>query len=488
MARHGSNRDAILARLAEAYAGQYRRILESFDGKYKRDIVAAFKACHDAGLIEMMAGVATHAYLPLLTKDASVNAQIKLGCEVYRAHFGREPGGIWLPECGYRPARDSGGRRARPGLEAFLERHGVRYFFADCHAVEGGAPAGYYGASDRHAPSAHQAVNAYSGVSDGPVAGIPKTTFLPYRVKDSPVYVLARNKRVALQVWSEEWGYPGDGDYREFHKRDPISGFCYWRVTHKLSGLENKDIYNPGQAMNKASLHASHFVGLVESLATGFERESGKEGVIVAPYDAELFGHWWFEGIAWLRMVLERLSRSSRVRVVTASEVVARHHDAPEILLPESSWGIGGRHYAWSNAGTWWMWESIHDCEARVQEVVGSLSKPGATYWPGDARYGREIQHRIVRQLLREALLMQGSDWPFLVTTAQAGDYPVNRFREHRARFDRLFAAIEPVIRGRGLSSQGEPIPIGADFEGYLSDLEDRDSPFSELSPHIWEA
>jgi len=229
-----------------------------------------------------------------------------------------------------------------------------------------------------------------------------------------------------MQVWSAEWGYPGDYHYREFHKKDGVSGLHYWKITGAGVDLAYKEYYDPYWAGQRVAEHGSHYAHLVEDLITNFYQESGKFGIIAAAYDTELFGHWWFEGIDWLKQVLRHLSQSELVELTTARGFINEHPPEDVLALPESSWGVGGGHFTWQNADTDWMWPIIHSAELRMEELV-------ARYPQADGTLGE-----VLNQAARELILLQSSDWPFLITTGQAEVYAKNRFLEHVSRFQQL--------------------------------------------------
>ncbi|MBC7223039.1 MAG: DUF1957 domain-containing protein [Anaerolineae bacterium] len=172
--------------------------------------------------------------------------------------------------------------------------------------------------------------------------------------------------------------------------------------------------------------HAEHFCQLVEELLCEFHAETGRFGICASNYDAELFGHWWFEGVSWLGAVLRRLAQSKVVELTTASAYLGSHPPEEALALPEGSWGAGGTHFTWDNPDTHWMWEPVHEAERTMEALVARY--PNAE---GDAAF-------VLGQAARELLLLQASDWPFLVTTGQAAAYAVERFRAHLERFRRL--------------------------------------------------
>jgi 1,4-alpha-glucan branching enzyme len=229
-----------------------------------------------------------------------------------------------------------------------------------------------------------------------------------------------------MQVWSADWGYPGDFDYREFHKKDGVSGLQYWRVTNARRDLSDKDYYHPDWAAGKVQQHAGHYASLVNELVTDFYQHNQQYGIIAAAYDTELFGHWWFEGITWVKEVLRHLATSETVELTTASEFIDRHPPEDVLALKEGSWGQAGSHFTWLNADTEWMWPVIHNAEIKMEQLVARY--PNAK---GDTA-------RHLNQTARELLLLESSDWPFLITTGQAKEYAVNRFQEHAERFEAL--------------------------------------------------
>jgi 1,4-alpha-glucan branching enzyme len=447
-------------KLAKFYHHWYARHLTNFQDRYNRDILGAFKTLQDAGFVEVATSAATHGYLPLLSRDSSIYGQIRTGVEVYRRRFGRDPKAIWLPECAYRPAYEEvvdGKALVRPGLESFLGGEGLEVFFSETHTVEGGRPVG---------KAAGEAIGMYGAVQRRYRVTVtedtqtdPGTTFQAYWVGDAPgqVAVLGRNDRTGQQVWSGTYGYPGDFWYREFHRKDAVSGLQYWRIGGSEVDLGQKPLYEPAEAQKRVGGHAAHFAHLVEELLTNYANETGKFGVISSAYDTELFGHWWFEGPDWLKLVLRHLSESDVVQLTTASRIIDDHTPERVLALPESSWGAGGGHFTWMNVDTEWMWPVIHAAERRMEQLVAEFP---------DAVGEREA---VLNQAARELLLLQSSDWPFLVTTGQAKEYAIQRFQEHVDRFNTL---AETAESGSELSD---------DQRKMLANIQEADNPFANI-------
>lgn len=457
-----------LRELARFYHHWYARNLSTFTDRFNKDIIGSLKALQDSGYIEISTSAATHGYLPLMSRDSTIYGQIATGVDSYERHFGRRPQAIWLPECAYRPAvmdeTDSEHPIRRPGLESFLAAQRLRVFFSETHLVEGGRP---IGRSEGDALGAYGTVpQRYSVPLTAEEQRHPGTTFQPYWVGDAPgeVAVLARNSRTGQQVWSGTFGYPGDGNYREFHRKDGVSGMQYWRIGGPGVDLGDKPLYNPQWAADRVKEHARHYVGLVEEMLTEYKLASGKNGVIASNYDTELFGHWWFEGVDWLKEVLRGLAASPIVELSTASGIIEKYPPQTVMELPEGSWGAGGGHFTWLNVDTQWMWPLIHGAEVRMEELVARY--PAAT---GELR-------ELLNQSARELLLLESSDWPFLVTTGQAKEYASERFMEHLERFTKLAEIAEA---GGELSDESRK---------YLASLEDMDNPFPAVDYRVFAA
>jgi 1,4-alpha-glucan branching enzyme len=438
----------------------YARVLTSFRDRFGCDIIGALRDLQNSGHVEISTSAATHGYLPLLSRDSSIAGQLTTGVASYERMFGRRPKAIWLPECAYRPAywdEQDGDQVRRPGIESFLAEQGINVFFAETHSVEGGQPVG---------KAAGEAIGIYGEVSRRYTLELtpseqvePGTTYKAYWVGDAAgkVAVLGRNSRTGQQVWSGDFGYPGDLWYREFHRKDAVSGMQYWRIGGPGLDLGDKPQYDPVQAANRVKEHAAHFVNLVEDLLEGYASSTGTYGIIASNYDTELFGHWWFEGVDWIREVLRGLATSSSVDLTTASTFVREHQPDRVMAVPESSWGSGGNHFTWLNKDTEWMWPIIHEAESRMEQLVGA--HPDA----------EGVQLEVLSQTARELLLLQSSDWPFLVTTGQAREYASQRFTEHADRFASLAQLAE---RGGQLTNEESEMLAALTFQ---------DNPFPEI-------
>jgi 1,4-alpha-glucan branching enzyme len=388
-----------LARAWREHYGEALALFESLGG----DVVAPFAAWAAEGKVEPLACAATHGVLPLLPTDASAGRQLDVGLEAHRRHFGREARGLWLPECAYRPAGmlvtpGRGTRVARRDVAELLAERGVGFTFVETHLVAGrlGRPA--YGGS--------------GGASWGAGEATP-TGRSPYRVHRvatarGDVAVLARDPRSSEQVWSGEAGYPGDPAYLEFHRRAARGGLRYWSVTDARGPLDGKEYYDPAATAGRVAAHAAHFCDLLEETAA-----SPTARVVVAMFDFELFGHWWFEGIDFLSSVFRGLARrAGSVRPATAWEAVAAADDAPGIVLPAGSWGRDGDFRVWENAATADYWRKVEDAEEALRRIAA-------------------LDPRLFPAALRQALLLQASDWPFLVENGSARDYAEKRIAEH---------------------------------------------------------
>jgi 1,4-alpha-glucan branching enzyme len=399
--------------LARAWRAHYEEALALFDA-LGGDLVAPFARMAEEGRIEPIACAATHGFLPLLPSDAAAQRQLDVGLAAHRRHFGRAARGLWLPECATRPAGTlvtpgMGRRVARRQVPALLSARGVRFTFVETHLVSGRAGKPAYGGSGGVPWKAGEAT---------------PTGRSPYRVhrvetEAGDLAVLARDPRSSEQVWSGEVGYPGDPSYLEFHRKAARGGLRYWSVTDAKGPLDGKDLYDPAATAERVAAHAAHFCDLLEETAAS----EPSARVVVAMFDFELFGHWWFEGVDFLAAVFRELARrGGPVRPATAWEVAKEAgDDAPAIALPAGSWGRDGDFSVWDNPETKDYWREVE----RAEELLGEIAA-------GDPR--------LLPAALRQALLLQASDWPFLVENGSARDYAERRIDEHAGALEALAA------------------------------------------------
>lgn len=372
--------------MAAFYALHARRqaeVLSSLDG----GIARAFGALEDAGLIEVTGGPATHPFLPLVGEPSLLAAQVELGAAEHRRILGRRPRGVWLPECAYRPDTE-------PRIEDALSDAGITHF-----------------------------------VVDGPTmlrSGGRGSTFRPRLVASSGVAAFARNLDVTYRVWSPTGGYPANKWYRDFFHYDMEAGFKNRRVTSIRKPGHEKRPYEPDRALRRAEADAADFVSMLDHALGDHEREHGQEGVVVACYDTELFGHWWLEGPAWLERLYELLAEHPRVRPTSLAGALERLAPAERVQLGAGSWGFRKDDRSWVAPDTEEMWRALTEAEAETVRLAAKFA--GATGGRAAAR----------DQLVREALLLQASDWPFMVLRGKNPGYARERFAGHRARWERL--------------------------------------------------
>jgi 1,4-alpha-glucan branching enzyme len=419
--------DSQLVPVAKYWHERLTRLLKLFrslDG----DLIGAFRGFEDRGRIELISSAATHGFLPLLARDESIRLQLAVGVAEHKRLFGRTPTGCWLPECAYRPGGPWGPpgvppalrQLYRPGIDEHLAAAGYRYFFVDTHLVRAGAALGY------------------PEVEEVPVSG-DRTPYVAYRVASSTrrahdLFALVRDPKASAQVWSRAQGYPGDEWYLEFHKIRWPDGLRLWRVTGGGVDLGGKQRYDPSAASNSARSHAEHFASVLRETAARVEQKRAARGapppVVTAPFDAELFGHWWFEGVDFLAQLYRQLSRNG-VRPVTAGKHVASGaKTSPTIQLTEGSWGKNGDFSMWMNDQTSWTWQRLWALEQAYWAVAPK------------ALTGGPKPRAVLAQATRSMLLAQASDWQFIISTAEAADYATQRFDEHCGQAEDLVRAL----------------------------------------------
>lgn len=389
-----------LAPLADMYSKRFRLAQERYHAS-DRDLVAAFAKLQDAGLLEIITSAATHAFLPFLQNDEpSMRAQIRVARDHYVECFGREPRGIWLPECAY-----------VQGVENILQEVNIRWFTTEAHGV------------------LHATPQPRSGV------------FAPIFTQNG-IAVFGRDIESAKQVWSKNEGYPGDPHYRDFYRdigydldfdylqpylpappHRSFTGIKYFAIT----GRPEKRVYDPAAARRTADGHAAHF--LQERLRQIAELSGHLENppVILAPYDAELFGHWWYEGPEFLDFFFRKAHFDQDSLKFTTPDSFLHEYPTQQVATPSpSSWGEGGYWGVWLNEKNAWIFPHLQVAQERMTELARRF------------RTAAGLVERALKQAGRELLLAQSSDWPFIIHTGTSPEYAVKRLKTHLLRFHAL--------------------------------------------------
>jgi 1,4-alpha-glucan branching enzyme len=469
------NGEPHLAETARYWNRFFQEKLEHFQ-QLGGDILGGYRRAAEAGLIDIITSGATHGYFPLLGTDESINAQIQTAVATHQCHVGQRPRGIWLPECAYRPAGlwsypvvPHGSSKPWPpierkGVEEFLTQAQIKFFFVDTHLVEesvmftpyelrAGGPVGVGASLAVETETARRSLyHAY--YVEGPQA------------HDQPVAIFPRDPRTGLQVWSGDAGYPGDPNYLDFHKKRFPGGHRYWQVTGTRIDIAFKTPYHPQKAAALTKSHAEHFVSLVvDSLKAA--RSDALPPILTSPFDAELFGHWWFEGPLWLEHVARAMARAEiPVALTSCGEYLSRYKPDSFLSLAEGSWGKNGTDEVWLSADTRWTWEYLYPAEIAVREAASSA------HWKNSPQ-----GQRILKQLCRELLLLESSDWQFLITTEAARGYAESRFNEHLRSFQTIEKMWERHCAGEVLSEEDETA---------LKSIEVQDSVFPQVDPGFW--
>ena len=461
-----------LSEMAAWWRDWYEARIQDFEVKYNGDLVGAFRKLQDDGVLEIGCAGATHGYLPLLSLDTSVQAQVKVAKASYERHFGRAPRAFWMPECAYRPRYEWtpplpiegwDAPRLRKGVDEFLSEEGLWATFVETSLLTGGKTLGNYaerfqGLKDlwqqfeqQYAPrkleEERSCYSAYLTSSDP--------------LGHAPVAIFARDPEAGMQVWSGDWGYPGDPEYLDFHKKHWPGGLRYWKVTHSKADLGAKGNYSLQAAASRLPEHADHFHSLVKQSLALHAQELGDKALVCAMFDTELFGHWWFEGCDWLYEMLKRMAQDEEIELASASDYVQAHPPTVSVALPEGSWGEGGFHWVWLNEETEWTWRLIYEAEARFAKALDR-----------DLNALDELSDRLLKQAARELLLLQSSDWQFLITTRNTADYGAARLKLHYEAVSKLLASFEKHLEGQ---------PYMAEDLAFLADVEAQDDVFADL-------
>lgn len=394
--------DKKLFALSQFYRNFFAETRRTFAEEWNCDLLGIFRQLRGTGAVEITASAATHAILPILQQSpGAAHAQIAIGCDQFRETFGGEPFGFWLPECAY-----------STGIANFLQRENIRWFIVDAHALEQALPLARRG------------------------------SFAPCFTKAGPA-AFARSVHASRQVWSADQGYPGDPAYRDFYRdvgfdlsfeelapfsKGSFTGIKYHRVTGR--DVPRKEIYDRSAAEETARKHAWHFVERCIAELESLQADEWNP-ILVVPFDAELFGHWWFEGSLFLEHVI-LAAAESRLRLTTPTEFLEQNPTQQIIEPAASSWGDRGFLDVWLDEKCGWIYPLLFTATIRMSTLARSRSRRATT-----------DDERVLRQLARELLLAQSSDWAFLIRNATAKDYATKRVSDHLSRFAKLAEQFE---------------------------------------------
>ena len=430
---HRAYWDRALRPLAEGYLERFKKIRETYL-RYDQNLVEAFRGFQDLNKLEIITSAATHAFLPLLDDaPSSIRAQVLVACDHYRGCFGCDPRGIWLPECGYTPRVDS-----------VLQEANIRWFITETHGILHASPRPRYG------------------------------VFAPLFTPNG-IAAFGRDLDSAKQVWSKHEGYPGDSRYRDFYRdigfdldydylkphlpappQRSFTGIKYHSITGATAG---KTIYDRALALQAAADHAGHFLDArmqqIQHLAGIMDRPP----IILAPYDAELFGHWWYEGPEFLDFFFRKAIYDQDVFSLITPEEYLREHPTQQIAQPSpSSWGEEGYWKVWLNETNEWIYPHLQVAQERMTSLARCFPQAAG------------LLERALKQSARELLLAQASDWPFILRTGTSPEYARRRVTDHLLRFNVLH----------------EQITSNVVDEEWLAKIEWLDNVFPDVNYHYW--
>jgi 1,4-alpha-glucan branching enzyme len=426
--------DAYFRDVARFYLERFSSLKEFFEGFLNYDVLNGYRYFAASGNIEIITCGATHGFLPLMSANKkAVEVQIEVAVASHKKHFGRAPNGIWLPECAY-----------YDGLDEILDKNGIKFFFMDSHGLVYAKPTPKFG------------------------------VFAPIYTPNG-VAAFGRDPDSSKQVWSSKEGYPGDVNYRDFYRdigydldfdyikpyicpdgTRVFTGLKYYRIT---SSTDYKEVYNRQNALSMTKEHAANFHFNREKQIEYVSQFMDRPPMIVSPYDAELFGHWWFEGPEFLMSVFEEMDKHKVIEAITPMEYLGLY-DTNQVAQPNpSSWGDKGYYDVWINGGNDWIYRHLHFMADKMCELADRYKNSK------DA-----IVDRLLNQMARELLLAQSSDWAFLMTTKTAVEYSTKRTREHISNFIKLLDMLED----------------GGLDEEFLCAVEDKNSIFQGLDFRIY--
>lgn len=435
--------DSGYRRIAQWYGQRLHHLQRLYEDEWNRDLVTAFKDLQDSGHLEILACGATHGLLPLLMKmPEAARAQIKAGVEIYERCFDRKPRGFWLPECAFAPS-----------LAPMLKEFGIQWTLIEEHGLT----------------SAPHASGAFP--------------YIPGETAEE-LAVFGRDTESSRQVWSAETGYPGDARYRDFFRdvgleapaealEEYLDGSDIRRFTglkfHRVTGkTDEKMLYDPPLAGRAADEHAIHFVSSRAAQLAALTNKGIENPIVVSAFDAELFGHWWFEGPQFLEKVLRNAAGRNDLEFTTPAAYLADGGTAQMRAVEpvSSSWGEGGYFETWLSEENAWIYPHLHRRAEQLARLVKVLKENLDTLPEASGKH----RIRCVKQMTREIMLAQSSDWAFLMRNGAARPYAKKRTENHFANFDALWAMFSKAPDEEAVATleKANPIFENIDWDTFL--------------------
>ncbi|AGB41093.1 hypothetical protein Halha_1144 [Halobacteroides halobius DSM 5150] len=426
-----------LNKTAYHYLNRFKKSREIFTDYYDCNLVKGFKKFQDLGYLEIITCGATHGYLPLMQQyPEAVRAQIEVAINTHKKHLGQAPRGIWLPECAY-----------YPGVDKILKEYGIKFFVVDTHGILHAKPRPKYG------------------------------VFSPIYT-ESGVAAFARDQESSRQVWSSKSGYPGDHNYREFYRDigfdapldyiepyinpDGIrmnTGIKYYKITGDKTSLDNKEPYDYEVALERTANHAGDFLSRRIEQIEHLDNLMDRKPVILSPYDAELFGHWWYEGPDFLNYLIRKTAcDQDKVKLISPVDYLEEYPKNQVCQPPMCSWGANGYNDVWLDDSNDWIYRHLHQATEKMIELATDIDNPA------------HCTERALNQMARELLLAQSSDWAFIMMTGTTVEYAVYRTKAHIHRLSKLY----------------DQIKTGTVDQDWLAELEWKDNIFPEIDYKVY--
>ncbi|MCP4295199.1 MAG: DUF1957 domain-containing protein [Proteobacteria bacterium] len=360
---------------AEEYLKHVQGINDFYHFDLNKNIIGAYRDLELKGYLELSTCTATHG-MPANqeTLPTALRAQIALAARSHHRIFGDRPKGIWLAE-----------NSTFPGIEKYLVEEDLHYFFVEAEAIT----------CSSNSPEEEE--------------------FNPVILPKSDIVAFGRSRLGRVQVWDADIGYAGHQDFKEYHHRH--YGLPIKKITSKTSDI--KEAYHPEKANSTAKEQAQEFYNKLFEKADEISQKSSKSiPLITCSYDAELFGHHWWEGPVFLEELMREFHRrGDKIGLTAPSHYLANRPVLPETMPNPSTWGHNASHLKWNDPKVAWVQRELEQTETLLQEYLKlARSDKFST-----------VQAEMVVQMGAELLRAQSSDLTFVI---MAGDFEEDMERE----------------------------------------------------------
>ncbi|MCX7641523.1 MAG: DUF1957 domain-containing protein [Elusimicrobiales bacterium] len=413
--------DERISKVLDVYEEKYTKVLNYFD-RYSGDIITPFKLLKSQGVFEIITTPLTYPILPLITSKEAVNLQISGAIKDFQEKFLEKSRGFFIPECAW--CRD---------IENFLVKNSIEYIFLDERSCEGFSPSNIY--------------SLESGI---------RVFLRDYRAFDFLFGEKGIIKNSFYREFYRDIGYERDISYLkkytgcDFHVP---TGIKYFRITDVNVSLDKKEVYVPELAFKSLEQDSIKFADFICNIFSN----SNNTPLFVAVFNTEIFGHKWFEGIDFLKHFFINVRQKRYPFNFVIPSLYIKNTLSKTIVNPSiSSWSDNGFFDKWLNEKNDFVYPYLHEIIKRFIYVASRYRNLPVI----------SDNEKILRQIVREIVMMQSSDWAVMIGNNIHKEYAIYRITKH---YKNALKLIDWLVKGDfnrlELENMEKELPLFHDIE-----------------------